>query len=595
MLSATFERVRQFEKELSTSTDEKPLELNSDQRAALDTILKSLSSGEHRTMLIRGVTGSGKTEVYMQAVQEVINYGRQAIILVPEISLTPQTKRRFRRRFENVAVLHSHMTDSERHWQWEQIASGKISVVVGARSAIFAPTPNLGMIIIDEEHESSFKQAVAPRYHARQVAIKRASDENIPLILGSATPAIESWYLAKKGDYQLIEMPNRILNRPMPAVVTVDLQEEYQSRRSRGAITRPLRQAMDRALRSGGQVILLLNRRGFATHIQCPACANVVVCPHCEIALTHHRQAEQAICHYCDYRQAVPTECPDCKSGSIRFSGRGTQRLEDEVRAIFPNYRCLRMDTDSMARAGSHQTALDAFRKGEYQILLGTQMIAKGLDIENVTLVGVVNADTALHLPDFRAAERTFQLITQVAGRTGRGEQGGRVIVQTLHPDHEALQAAARHDFVRFAKNEIPIRREHGYPPYEAVARIIVRSEKSELAQATAQQITENIIACAEAENKLAATDSTEPGVLIDDLVVGHSNTGEECSQTESIRVLGPAPAPMAKLRGRYRFHLQVHARDRERMRQAISQATSGLKLPEDVQWVVDIDPVDML
>ena len=424
-----------------------PFELNDDQRAALAAIQDPLRAPRHETILIHGVTGSGKTEVYIQAIQEVVSYGRQAIMLVPEISLTPQTEERFRARFDRVAVLHSHLSDAERHWHWERIARGEVQVVVGARSAVFAPVPHLGLIVLDEEHESSFKQDSAPRYHAREVALWRAREERIPLVLASATPSLESWYRAKQGEYRLVEMPRRVFNRPLPAVATIDLRDEFRSYRSRGAVSRQMHQAIEAALRDGGQVILLLNRRGYSTHIQCPMCGNVVRCPNCDLPLTHHRAGEMAICHYCDFQQPSPQECPECGATAIHFRGLGTQRLEAEIRARFPQAAVLRMDTDAMQSPGSHDRALSAFRDGKVQILLGTQMIAKGLDFPNVTLVGVINADTALHLPDFRAAERTFQLVTQVAGRTGRGEKGGRVLVQTFSPDHPAIRAAVKHDF----------------------------------------------------------------------------------------------------------------------------------------------------
>jgi len=409
---------------------EQPLSLNADQQTALGAILGALRSRSHQTLLLHGVTGSGKTEVYLQAIREVVAYGRQAIVLVPEISLTPQTVERFRLRFGAVAVLHSHLGDAERHWHWQRIAGGEVSVVVGARSAIFAPTPHLGLIVLDEEHETSFKQETAPRYHARDVAVARAAAENVPLVLGSATPSLESWERASRGEYRLIELPRRVLGRELPSVGTIDLRVEARPGGSRGAprgaIGRQLYQAIAAALEEGGQVILLLNRRGFSTHIQCPDCGQVLRCPACDIALTHHRTDDTALCHYCNYHITAPRVCPGCQSPAIRYSGLGTQRLEAEVRARFPNVPCLRMDSDTMRGHGSHERAFAEFRSGKARILLGTQMIAKGLDFPNVTLVGVIQADTALHLPDFRAAERTFHLVTQVAGRTGRGSRGGR-------------------------------------------------------------------------------------------------------------------------------------------------------------------------
>jgi primosomal protein N' (replication factor Y) len=540
------------------------LQLNADQRRALDTVLAALESRQSSTVLLHGVTGSGKTEVYIQAIDEVLRYGRQAIVLVPEISLTPQTEQRFRSRFGRVAVLHSHQSDVERHRHWQQIANGDLRVVIGARSAIFAPTPHLGLIVLDEEHEASFKQDSAPRYHARDVALARARLEQIPLVLGSATPSLESWQRAQEGVYQLLSLPHRVFDRPLPGVGTIDLRLEFQNRHSRGAVSRQLHIAMDEALKNDGQVILLLNRRGFSTHIQCPACGHVVRCPQCSIALTHHLTNQVAICHYCDYQMPPPVVCPECRSPGIRYSGLGTQRLEAEVKARFPAYRSLRMDTDTMQKPGSHQRALSAFHAGDVRILLGTQMIAKGLDFPNVTLVGVINADTALHLPDFRAAERTFQLVTQVAGRTGRGERGGRVLVQTFSPEHPAIQAAVRHDYEMFAKGELPTRSALCYPPFASMIRLIVRGPAEAVAEAFAQQL----------------------GQRLRDAVERHAIVA---------RVLGPAPAPIARLRGKYRFQLQTQAVDGAALRRVVSEATTGLKPVDDVQWIADVDPIDML
>lgn len=555
------------------STEKKPgkidpqeahLVLNPDQQKALDTILAALRSQRHQTLLIHGVTGSGKTEVYIQAIQEVIGYGRQAIVLVPEISLTPQTVERFRRRFGAVAVLHSHLTDAERHWHWQRIADGEVPVVVGARSAIFAPTPHLGLIVLDEEHETTFKQETAPRYHARDVAIARAAAEDVPLVLGSATPSLESWNRARTGEYVLIEMPRRVLDRPMPHVGTIDLRADVHRGQSRGSISRQLHRAITTALGDGGQVILLLNRRGFSTHIQCPACGRVMRCPDCDIALTHHRTEDMALCHYCDYRIAAPAACPGCGFSGIRYSGQGTQRLEAEVRARFPGVACLRMDTDTMRGRGAHERALADFRSGKVQILLGTQMIAKGLDFPNVTLVGVIQADTALHLPDFRAAERTFHLVTQVAGRTGRGSKGGHVLVQTFNPEHPAIMTAARHDFAAFAAQELPIRQMLHYPPFAAMIRLVIRGPVEAVTAEFALRLAESV------------TDALSP-------------CGAET------RVLGPAPAPFARLKGKYRFQIQIHGPDGDRLRAAVRQAQGELSPPDEVQWIADVDPLDML
>lgn len=562
-----------------------PHQLNPDQQRALAIIQEAIRNNRHGTFLLHGVTGSGKTEIYIQAIHEVVRRQHQAIVLVPEISLTPQTVGRFKSRFPHVAVLHSHLTNAERHRQWTSIAEGKVQVVVGARSAIFAPFPKLGLIVIDEEHENSFKQDSAPRYHARDVARKRAELENIPLILGSATPSLESWHNANTQQEKawevhgssgvtelhrctrLISMPNRVKNLRLPLVEIVDLREEIRSRSTRGAIHRQLHSAIRSALNEKGQVILLLNRRGFSTHIQCPSCGEALKCPNCDVSLTHHKTEEIALCHYCDYQIPAPTSCPQCRFTGIWYGGFGTQRLEAEIKLRFPDALVLRMDTDTMQGYGAHERALSQFREGKVQILLGTQMIAKGLDFPNVTLVGVINADTALHLPDFRASERTFHLITQVAGRTGRGERGGRVIIQTFSPDHPAILAAARHDYRAFVEQELPMRRLLGYPPYTKMIRIVVRGENEMKTREFAMEFAERL--------KVFLLTSAEIPV--------------------TFRLLGPAPAPFAKLRGFYRFHIHLHDIDGDLLCSRVRSVALALKTPTDVQWIIDIDPIDML
>ncbi len=541
---------------------ESPKELNPDQARAYAAIEAALDSGKQRTILLHGVTGSGKTEVYLQAVEKVVSFGRQAIVLVPEISLTPQTVRRFAARFDRIAVLHSHQSDVERRRHWRRIASGEVQVVVGARSAVFSPTKHLGLIVIDEEHEATFKQDTAPRYHARTVAQHRAEDEGVPLVLASATPSLDAWWQTQGGGSELVEMPRRVADRPMPAVRTIDLREERDHRGPRGAISRVLYQGMREALAGGGQVILLLNRRGFSTHVQCPKCGFALKCPHCDVALTFHRADHVALCHWCDYRAEPPRVCPDCQNPGILYSGVGTQKLEDEVRSRFADYRVLRMDADAMRKPGSHDTALEAFRRGEAQILLGTQMIAKGLDFPKVTLVGVVSADTAIHWPDFRAGEKTFQLVTQVAGRTGRGDLGGRVLVQTFDPDHPAIAAATRHDFARFADGELPERRAMLYPPFGSLVRIVARGEVLEPIEAALASMADRL----------------------------RSLAGES-----DLRITGPGPAPLARLRGKFRFNLLVRSADRDELHRLVRDAMGHVKLPKSVEWIADVDPVDML
>jgi primosomal protein N' (replication factor Y) (superfamily II helicase) len=595
LVTVQVRRIQQMEALEQVVCREEHLQLNADQQAALETILAALRDQRHETVLMHGVTGSGKTEIYIRAIEEVIQYGRQAIVLVPEISLTPQTRQRFRSRFERVALLHSHLSDAERHWHWQQIAQGQVQVVVGARSAVFAPTPHLGLIVIDEEHDASFKQGEQPRYHARDVAEQRAAAEHVPLVLGSATPSLESWCRASMGSgfgvqgsrgevqgpksqvqnlpspeplgpnsFKLIDMPRRVEDRPLPAVATIDLRTEIQSRASRGAVSRSLHRAIDEALTEGGQVILLLNRRGYSTHIQCPACGYVAKCPHCDLSLTHHRKEEKVVCHYCDHEEPSPARCPDCSFDGIRYAGFGTERLEGEINTRFPGVEVLRMDSDTMQKPGSHEQALDRFRRGEVKILLGTQMIAKGLDFPNVTLVGVINADLTLHFADLRAAERTFQLVTQVAGRTGRGDKGGRVLVQTFSPDHYAIQAAIEHDYARFAAAELPSRKEHLYPPFASLIRLIVRSESDSGAEQFIESAAAKLRAAIAAQN------------------IEH-------------RLLGPAPCPIHKLRGMFRYHVLMSSPAGELLRHAVRHVLDDLEPLEGVQWVVDVDPLDLL
>ena len=436
--------------------------------------------------------------------------------------------------------------------------------MIGARSALFAPTPNLGLIVIDEEHDGSFKQDKAPRYHARDVAVWRAKACKIPLVLGTATPALESFQKAKTGEFDLIQMQNRVNDMPLPDVATIDLRADYGKKKSGGAISQKLRQEIRTAVSDGGQVILLLNRRGFSTRIQCPACGNVEHCPDCSIPMTHHVDGNKAVCHYCDHQIPAPRKCSDCGFDAIRFSGIGTQKLEREVNAIFPNMPCMRMDTDTMRKPGSHELALDKFRSGETKILLGTQMIAKGLDFPNVTLVGVINADTALHFPDFRASERCFGLVTQVAGRSGRGPKGGRVLVQAFSPEHPAIIAATKHDYLGFAAKELPVREQFGYPPFGTIVRVVVRGESDELTNQMAVHISESIHdAAKELEFKLT--------------------------------ILGPAKATVEKLRGKYRYHMLIRCEPGAEIQPVIRRAQTKIKDIDGVQWIVDIDAQDML
>ncbi|MGB2936619.1 MAG: primosomal protein N', partial [Phycisphaerae bacterium] len=461
-------QVDEFTRDLFIELEEpKPLHLTSEQQLALQRIKNQITSGAFGVTVLNGVTGSGKTEIYLRAIAEVVEAGRRAIVLVPEIALTPQTIRRFRERFARVAVLHSRLSDTERHRQWRDIREGRAEVVIGARSAVFAPVEDLGLIVIDEEHENSFKQDTAPRYHARDVAIMRANLVGVPVVLGSATPSLESyWNCRNLEHYQEARLTRRVEGRPMPPVQVVDMRQEATERKGYHILSRAMEKAVAEALRKSEQTILFLNRRGWATHLFCVRCGWVLRCSDCDVGMTYHAKRAVAVCHYCGRTAKPPERCPACSAETINYWGTGTQRVEEEVLKKFPDIRLGRMDSDAMRKRGGHESVLAAFRDGEIDVLLGTQMVAKGLDFPNVTVVGVINADTALSLPDFRANERTFQLICQVAGRAGRGPKGGLVFIQTFQPDHLAIQLAAKHDYEAFARDELQSRRARGYPPF---------------------------------------------------------------------------------------------------------------------------------
>ena len=543
--------------------------LNEDQVKVWEPIRAALEAGGYKSFLLHGVTGSGKTEIYLRAIEEVVKSGREAIVLVPEISLTPQTIERFRGRCGRVAVLHSNLTDSERATYWRHVAAGDVQVVVGARSAVFAPTRKLGLIVIDEEHETSFKQDSTPRYHARAVAIMRAQLANVPILLGTATPALETWQAAHSGSTTLLTLPSRVEDRAMPKVQLVDMRHEPKTPGKYFAIGPTLQHAIREAVKKGGQVILLLNRRGFSTHVHCPSCGHVAQCAHCDLSLTFHRSKAALVCHYCGWETAPMLQCPACGEASIRYQGLGTEKLHAELETLFPDRVIQRMDSDTMTKSGSHQRVLDSFRDGHVHILLGTQMIAKGLDFPNVTLVGVVNADTGLHLPDFRAAERTFQLLAQVAGRAGRGDKGGRVLIQTYTPEHPCIALAAKHDYPAFAKLELGFRREHLYPPYQRMARLIVRSEKQEAAEKFADQLAGSF--------KQANLRASAPGKPL------------------TVRILGPAECPVFKLNDYYRFHFQLLSATSGALHGVLREVVAVTKPPGGVEFQVDVDPYSML
>jgi primosomal protein N' (replication factor Y) len=523
------------------------LRLNRDQGAAFKEISDALEKGRFSAYLLHGVTGSGKTEIYLQAIAAVLAAGRQAVALVPEISLTPQMIDLFYGRFgEQVAVLHSGLAGRERYDEWRRVKEGRAPVVLGTRSAVFAPLPRPGLFILDEEHEPSYKQDDHLRYHAREVALKRAQISGAVVVLGSATPSLESWFRSgRSGPYKLLKLPHRIDERPLPQVKIIDLRQELKDG-NRGIFSRALASAIRDRVQKGEQTLLFLNRRGYATFVVCRECGHVMKCHHCDISLTYHLDGSLR-CHYCNYQTKLPERCPSCGSRYIRHFGVGTQKVEDEAKKLFPEARILRMDSDSTSRRGSHERILSAFRQGQADILIGTQMIAKGLDLPMVTLVGVVNADTTLFMPDFRAAERTFQLLTQVAGRAGRADLPGEVLVQTYCPDHYSIAAAARHDCEEFYQVEMPVRNALGYPPYSYLARLLFTHED-------------------EAEISKGAALAKE---ILDKTLSGHDNF---------IEVLGPAPAPLSRIKGRYRWQLVIKGPRRNELRDIIRESMAVLQ-----------------
>jgi primosomal protein N' (replication factor Y) (superfamily II helicase) len=540
-----------------------PLPLTSDQQNTLELCQAQISNPE-RPVLIRGVTGSGKTEVYLQAIEHALRQGKDSIVLVPEISLTPQTVERFRARFpgQPITVLHSHLSAGERHDQWHKIRDGQSHIVIGARSAVFAPVQALGLIVVDEEHETSYKQEEAPRYNARDVAVMRGKLERAAVVLGSATPSLESFHNAQRGRYVLATLPVRVDNQKMPLMRIVDMRQEAIRQKKQHVLSRKLFEAITGRLAKNEQVILFLNRRGYATHCFCPKCGFVAMCPNCSVTLTYHRKAEQLSCHLCGHTGGAPKACPQCRDPAIRYAGMGTEKVEAAIAAAFPKARVQRMDSDIMTKKTLYRDIFRAFRVGKIDILVGTQMIAKGLHFPNVTLVGIIYADMALHLPDFRAGERTFQLLVQVAGRAGRGDVEGEVVVQSFTPFHSAIQFARQHDFVGFYEQEIESRQELRYPPLTRLVCLTVRSKSEDKAKF------------------VAATLHRE---LKSHVTPDHDTMGE------------PTPAPLAKIQNLYRFQIILRSDQILRLTGAITKVVSGRKLPDDVNLAVDIDPISLL
>ncbi|MBW3699633.1 primosomal protein N' [Bacillus aerophilus] len=509
------------DREFTPST---PLDLTAEQAEAAKPIHQAVSDDKHETFLLHGVTGSGKTEIYLQTIDHVLQKGKEAIVLVPEISLTPQMVQRFKERFgSNVAVLHSGLSTGEKYDEWRKIHRKEVKLVVGARSAVFAPFENLGMIIIDEEHESSYKQEEMPRYHAKDVAIERAGRHQCPVVLGSATPSLESYARAKKGVYTLLTLKRRVNQQQLPHVSLIDMREELRNG-NRSMFSEELMLRLKEVLERKEQAVLFLNKRGYSSFVMCRDCGYVEQCPHCEISLTYHRFQKRLKCHYCGHEAPVPAECPECHSEHIRYFGTGTQRVEEELTKVLPEARVIRMDVDTTSRKGAHEKLLTSFGNKEADILLGTQMIAKGLDFPDVTLVGVLSADTSLHIPDFRSSEKTFQLLTQVSGRAGRHEKAGSVIIQSYTPSHYSIELTKQHDYEAFYEQEMLHRRHQSYPPFYFLAMVTVSHEEV----TKAAHVTDKIVQFL----KMNCAPNT--------------------------RILGPAASPIAKIKDRYRYQCVI-------------------------------------
>ncbi len=547
--------------------------LNADQQVVvgrLEQALEDLAAGTPTPSpyLLHGVTGSGKTEVYLRALARALESGKSGLVLVPEIALTPQTVERFRSRFDHagkagagVAVLHSHLSDAERREEWMRLQRGDARIAIGARSAVFAPLRNLGIIIVDEEHENTYKQEETPRYHARDVAVMRGRIEGALVILGSATPSVESFQNVQCGKYTLLELPRRADGQLMPLIRVVDLRLQGKRAKSDGGLSAPLQMAMTKRLEAGQQTILFLNRRGYSTALLCEQCGHVCRCPNCSLSLTLHRAQNRLACHLCGHGSQPPERCPECRDPGIQHSGIGTQRVEETVRRLFPKARLARMDADTMSRRGSYAEVLGKFRARQIDILLGTQMIAKGLDFPNVTLVGIINADIGLHSPDFRAGERTFQLLTQVAGRAGRGDTEGEVIVQTFSPASPSIQHARHHDYAGFFEQEISFREAFRHPPFTRMVLVQIRGVSLERTSRTASLIA----------------------------AVFHAKA------SFSIEVSEAAAAPLERAHGQYRFHVTLKAKSGVVLARLVREVTAELNLPEGVIMTIDVDPYSLM
>jgi primosomal protein N' (replication factor Y) len=574
-----------------------PLTLNPTQAVALEKIKQAMSPAApaNHTFLLHGVTGSGKTEIYLQAIAHALEQGKGAIVLVPEIALTPQTVERFKARFSSsklqtlVAVLHSHLSAGERHDEWHKIRQGRARIVIGARSAIFAPVEPLGLVIVDEEHEHTYKQEEAPRYHARDVAIMRGQMENAVVVLGSATPSLESYANCKKGKFTLLELPERVDDQKMPYVRVVDMRQAMHQEKGPPLFSPQLKEAITQRLERGEQTILFLNRRGYSSSLQCPKCGFVANCPNCSITLTYHRHDQKLSCHICGHAEKVPTVCPEpkCKNPAIRFAGTGTQKVEDVLGKLFPKARIKRMDADTMKRKDDYRRVLGDFRAGHIDILVGTQMIAKGLHFPNVTLVGIIYADMALHQPDFRAGERTFQLLTQVAGRAGRGDVEGEVFVQAFAPFHPAIQYARRHDFVGFYEQEMEFRAQLKYPPLSRIALLTLKGRNEEKVKFSADHLRREL------EKLLHDREISRPPKA-DMFTTETPVEPARFAGFKDLIIAGPAPSPLLRAENYYRYQIMLRTTAMSRLSHELARIVQTLTFPDDVTLAVDIDPVSL-
>ncbi|HMP81918.1 MAG TPA: primosomal protein N' [Verrucomicrobiota bacterium] len=561
------------------------------------------------TFLLHGVTGSGKTEIYLQAIAHALEQGKGAIVLVPEISLTPQTVERFKARFGSgpqrtlVAVLHSHLSAGERHDEWHKIRQGRARIVIGARSAIFAPVEPLGLIIVDEEHEHTYKQEEMPRYNARDVAIVRGQMENAVVVLGSATPSMESFYNCQNGKYTLLELPERVDDQKMPHVRVVDMRQAARKEKGTLIFSHQLKEAITQRLERGEQTILFLNRRGYSTSLQCPQCGHVCECPNCSLALTYHRTEQNLRCHICGHSEVVPATCPNqkCRNPAIRYAGTGTQRVEDTLAKLFPSARVKRMDADVMKRKDDYRRVLGDFRAGKIDILIGTQMIAKGLHFPNVTLVGIIYADMALHQPDFRAGERTFQLLTQVAGRAGRGDVEGEVVVQAFTPFHPAIQYARRHDFNGFYEQEMEFRKQLNYPPVSRVALLTLRGRNEDKVKFSAEHVRRKLdsLVDGKGEREKGGKGAGEKATLFDQmpsqtLFAPAASPTPASERFRDLIIAGPAPAPLLRAESFYRYQLMLRTPRMSALSRQLARLVQSLELPDDVTLTVDVDPAGL-